>query len=1115
MQSATSSPALSAFNGSPLLSARHSAKSRQPNLHQVNTAFPQAFTLTPASARSVSSTAASPYITSLQSSPDSLQSIDPSHLPSPVPLELPEAIIVEGNVPQSSPSKDQTTPNKSSTLSRKISQKANRVGQRLRRKASSTYQEKREESIGPIIRRRSDSKTTTYNSTSNAASSVDLAALHADQVQAYEGHFSNFTDATSMISEPSSVLPGLVLGSASALPDRLLTGVKLTKITRNNSKKPLEFFLNPDGSKVSWNTKKPSKSFFIDDITEIRSRTDLENVSQMTSPTTDEAGRSFTILYTTRGRSKDVKSLRLIAPSKADLRLWVSTLEALLKHRSDLMTGLSGSVGREHIIKSHWDTQLAKQDRSGFVDAGQGTLDLVAIETLCQHLHITCSKSTIREQFNLADSKHVGSLNWHEFNDFVRRLRERKDIMQIFNKLIGSEKGLSKTKFFEFLELVQKVDVFKHSTKWENEFRRCADESRMRHTRHSDGNTMDFEAFSSFLASDYGSVYSSDVSEPVFDRPLNEYFISSSHNTYLRGWQVVGESSTDMYATALIKGCRCVEIDCWNGKDGQPRVTHGNTGTTKILFADCVSEINRYAFINSDFPVFLSLEVHCDPEQQLKMTNIMKSTFGEKLVLQALLDRSHQLPSPDQLKGRILVKVKKASENTPPPGSLDPDTGKGGRKRSVSSPLATTGAPPAITSLPPLSNSPSFETMLAVPAQIPSPAQTPVNITSASSAAEDSDSLQTPLTAALSPNKKKTSKIVRALGDLGVYLQGYKYRSATDLDIDQFNHIFSLNEQQAGNICKDPLNKRQFEHHNQKFMSRVYPVWNRVDSSNFDPNTFWRRGVQMVALNWQTYDWSMQMNQAMFGAGTDQYGFVLKPDYMRPLESPGTDTAMRQKPPKKIVRFAVEVVSAQQLPRLHSMKGTDTVNPFVEVQIFIAEDKAKGNVSATGGLDSSQKSAYSGINTPYGRRTDVRPDNGYNPQFNEAFELRAETRHPSLVFVRFSVYHAPSSAKTKTGDRVLLGVFTGKLSSLREGYRHLPLYNHNGEQLLFSTIFCKIRKEEPVTIPFSVDDDEPRSTGRSMLKNMLTRNLSSERSSKPKEQFRRVIREIEENVPSS
>ncbi len=46
--------------------------------------------------------------------------------------------------------------------------------------------------------------------------------------------------------------------------------------------------------------------------------------------------------------------------------------------------------------------------------------------------------------------------------------------------------------------------------------------------------------------------------------------------------------------------------------------------------------------------------------------------------------------------------------------------------------------------------------------------------------------------------------------------------------------------------------------------SRIYPNGIRVDSSNYNPQSMWNCGAQMVALNFQTSDVPMQLNMAKF-----------------------------------------------------------------------------------------------------------------------------------------------------------------------------------------------------------------------------------------------------------
>uniref|UniRef100_A0A2K5PAD8 Phosphoinositide phospholipase C n=1 Tax=Cebus imitator TaxID=2715852 RepID=A0A2K5PAD8_CEBIM len=184
---------------------------------------------------------------------------------------------------------------------------------------------------------------------------------------------------------------------------------------------------------------------------------------------------------------------------------------------------------------------------------------------------------------------------------------------------------------------------------------------------------MSFEGFARFLMDKENFASKNDESQEnvkELQLPLSYYYIESSHNTYLTGHQLKGESSVELYSQVLLQGCRSVELDCWDGDDGMPIIYHGHTLTTKIPFKEVVEAIDRSAFINSDLPVIISIENHCSLPQQRKMAEIFKTVFGEKLVAKFLFETDFSddpmLPSPDQLRRKVLLKNKKLKAHQTP-----------------------------------------------------------------------------------------------------------------------------------------------------------------------------------------------------------------------------------------------------------------------------------------------------------------------------------------------------------------------------------------------------------------------------------------------------------------
>ena len=169
-------------------------------------------------------------------------------------------------------------------------------------------------------------------------------------------------------------------------------------------------------------------------------------------------------------------------------------------------------------------------------------------------------------------------------------------------------------------------------------------------------NYISLEQFEAYLLSRDNDIFNPDrekFSKNDMTKPISEYWINSSHNTYLTGHQLTGLSSVEMYTKALYRGCRCIELDIWDGGKDQftgrpiPIVYHGHTMVSKILFEDIIHCFKIFLTLHpKSYPLVLSLENHCSIPYQQVMASQLKSILGKLLYIPEEPSLSGPLPSP-------------------------------------------------------------------------------------------------------------------------------------------------------------------------------------------------------------------------------------------------------------------------------------------------------------------------------------------------------------------------------------------------------------------------------------------------------------------------------------
>lgn len=213
-------------------------------------------------------------------------------------------------------------------------------------------------------------------------------------------------------------------------------------------------------------------------------------------------------------------------------------------------------------------------------------------------------------------------------------------------------------------------------------------------------------------------------------------------------------------------------------------------------------------------------------------------------------------------------------------------------------------------------------------------------------------------------------------------------------------------------------------HHNMDKLSRIYPAGSRTDSSNYNPVPLWNVGCQIVALNFQTPSKEMHLNQGRF-LPNGFCGYILKPEFQRTPSSQFNPNTLSNGPWLKRKTFHIMVISGQQLPKVNKEKNNSIVDPLVRVEIHgVPADNAS-------------------------KETHHIENNGFNPMWNTNFQFDISV--PELAMVRFLIedYDAGSH-----NDYV--AHYSLPLTSVRNGYRHVPLLTKRGDLISSAGLFLHL-----------------------------------------------------------
>ncbi|XP_054471163.1 inactive phospholipase C-like protein 1 [Anoplopoma fimbria] len=807
-------------------------------------------------------------------------------------------------------------------------------------------------------------------------------------------------------------------------------GCELKKI-RPNSRVYCRFYtLDGDLSCLRWEPSKKDADRARLDVSSIRevrtgksTETFLHN-SPLSEHLAEEA--AFSVIH-----GDDYQSLDLVALSADVANIWVTGLRYLLAHPSVIggagggggggVGGLGegvavdGSPGGK--MRSEWlAAEFAQVDEDGYGIVSED----VAVATICK-LCPGIKEAKVRLRFKeiqRSKEKLTSHVTNEEFHEAFCELCTRPDVYFLLVQLSKDRECLDPQDLRLFLESEQGLSLATTEGCWEL-LQRCEPSA-----QGKEKGLLGLDGFARYLQSPECQLLDPEHLGVCQDMnmPLSHYYISTSYRSYLLEDQVHGRADLGGLIRALQTGCRCLELGVTDGPEGEPLLGvdygpdiprhhhhhhhhHHPHHHAPVTVRSALEVINKYAFLTSQYPLLVYLCQRCSPGQQRTMAQHLKKVFGSRLYKPEALNvtlggRAPTLPSPEQLKGRILIVGKKLPpEQNGSDGEVseeDEEIGGGGPLAGRRMTIPGEEELGVVLVVPPPSQPRKLRLHKEL-SDLVAIGRTGSRSFYAQRSSHKQNQQQSPPSSPSSPNTPLPSEL-------------------------PYWTLCSLGEGEAGRLTTEsPEDLVMFT---KRTLTRVRPSSVRLDSSNPNPQGYWKGGVQLVALNQQTPGAMLDLHRGRFSQNGG-CGYVLRPAVMRDEVSYFSAHTQGCVPGVPAQTLRIKVISAHNLPKPQGSgaKG-EVIDPYVVLELHgVPADCAE-------------------------QRTRTAAQNQDDPLFDETFEFQVNM--PELALLRFVVLD-----DDYIGDD-FIGQYSVAFECLQPGYRNVPLLGMAGDPLPHTSLFVHV-----------------------------------------------------------